>query len=66
MSTSKKKLLVFIPSIEDGGVEKNLFIILNYLKLKIKDVHLLTFDSSKKNYFNKQIKIINPIFNFYF
>ena len=66
MSTSKKKLLVFIPSIEDGGVEKNLFIILNYLKLKIKDVHLRTFDSSKKNYFNKPIKIINPIFNFFF
>ena len=49
MSVHKKKLLVFIPSIEDGGVEKNLFIILNYLKIKIKDIHLLTFDDSKKN-----------------
>jgi glycosyltransferase involved in cell wall biosynthesis len=66
MSISKKKLLVFIPSIEDGGVEKNLFIILNYLKLKIKDIHLVTFDKSKKNYFSKQIKIINPILNFSF
>ena len=48
MAINKKKLLVFIPSIEDGGVEKNLFIILNYLKLKIKDIHLVTFDDSKK------------------
>ena len=66
MVTHKKKLLVFIPSIEDGGVEKNLFIILNYLKLKIKNIHLLTFDDSKKKYFNNKIKIINPIFNFSF
>ena len=43
-----------------------MFIILNYLKIKIKDVHLLTFDDSKKNYFNNKIKIINPIFNFKF
>jgi len=66
MAISNKKLLVFIPSIEDGGVEKNLFIILNYLKLKIENIHLLTFDDSKKNYFNNKIKIINPIFNFSF
>ena len=31
----KKRLIIFIPSIEDGGVEKNLFIISNYLKKKI-------------------------------
>ena len=66
MAIDKKKLLVFIPSIEDGGVEKNLFIILNYLKIKIRDIHLLTFDNSKKNYFNSKIRIINPQFNFFF
>ena len=27
-----KKLIIFIPSIEDGGVEKNLFVVSNYLK----------------------------------
>ena len=26
-----KKLIIFIPSIEEGGVEKNLFIVSNYL-----------------------------------
>ena len=66
MVIPKKKLLVFIPSIEDGGVEKNLFVILNYLKLKIENIHLLTFDDSKKVYFNNKIKIINPFFNFSF
>ena len=66
MAINKKKLLVFIPSIEDGGVEKNLFIILNYLKLKINDIHLITFDDSKKSYFDNKIKIINPRFNFFF
>ena len=59
-----KNLIIFIPSIENAGVEKNLFIILNYLKLKIKNIHLLTFDDSKKNYFDNGIKIINPKFNF--
>ena len=27
-----KKIIIFIPSIENGGVEKNLFIVSNYLK----------------------------------
>ena len=29
-----KKLIIFIPSIEEGGVEKNLFTIANYLVQK--------------------------------
>ena len=27
-----KNILIFIPSIENGGVEKNLFVVSNYLK----------------------------------
>ena len=34
MEKNKKKVIVFIPSIEDGGVEKNLFLILNYISRK--------------------------------
>tara|TARA_Y100000816_G_scaffold156515_1_gene111660 strand:- start:758 stop:862 length:105 start_codon:yes stop_codon:yes gene_type:complete len=30
-----KKLIFFIPSIEEGGVEKNLFLVANYLAKKI-------------------------------
>ena len=34
---ANKKIIIFNPSIEDGGVEKNLFIISNYLANKISD-----------------------------
>ena len=63
MNNQKKKLLVFIPSIEGGGVEKNLFIILNYLKKKIENIQLITFDNKKKSSFSKEIEILNPLFN---
>ena len=42
-----KKLIIFIPSIEDGGVEKNLFIISNYLIKKIENITLITYDNSQ-------------------
>ena len=56
----QKKLIIFIPSIEGGGVEKNLFIIGNYLTNKIDRISLIT--SSKKNTkkFNNKIKLITP------
>ena len=43
----QKKLILFIPSIEGGGVEKNLFIIGNYLSNKIDKISLIT--ASKEN-----------------
>ena len=55
----KKKLIIFMPSIEIGGVEKNLYLISNFLAKKINDVSLITADNKKKNYF-KKIKIITP------
>ena len=39
---NNKKLIIFMPSIEGGGVEKNLFIIANFLSTKIKDLSLIT------------------------
>jgi glycosyltransferase involved in cell wall biosynthesis len=60
----KKKLIIFMPSIEIGGVEKNLYIISNFLAKKITDVSLITANNDKKNNFRK-IKIITPkIFSF--
>ena len=51
---NKKRLIIFIPTIEDGGVEKNLFIISNYLKDKIKNVCLITVSNQfKKNSIKK-------------
>ena len=46
-----RELVVFIPSIENGGVEKNLFLLLSYLSKKIEKIHLVTtsFNLKKKN-----------------
>ena len=66
MEKNKKKLIVFIPSIEDGGVEKNLFLILNYISKKIGSIDLITFNNNNNYRFNKKINIINPYLNFSF
>tara|TARA_A100000164_G_scaffold370974_1_gene397913 strand:- start:2455 stop:3552 length:1098 start_codon:yes stop_codon:yes gene_type:complete len=56
----QKKLIIFIPSIEGGGVEKNLFIISNYLASKINDISLITVSNSFKYKFSKKIRFISP------
>lgn len=53
-----------MPSIEGGGVEKNLFIVSNYLSIKLKEVILITV-SKKFNHLFKNIKIVNPGANFW-
>jgi glycosyltransferase involved in cell wall biosynthesis len=60
----QKKLIIFIPSIEDGGVEKNLFIISNYLSTKINNIELITCNNNYKNKFSSKINIISPNNNF--
>ncbi len=50
------KLIIFMPSIEMGGVEKNLFIISNYLSSKFKETTLVTSSTNTQN-LNKKIKI---------
>ena len=55
-----KKLLIFIPSIEGGGVEKNLFIISDYLKDKIKNISVITISNKFKNRFSSKIRFISP------
>ena len=55
----QKKLVIFMPSIEGGGVEKNLFIISNYLIDKIEDISLITISNSFKKKFNKKIRFIS-------
>ena len=56
----KKTLLIFSPTIEDGGVEKNLYNISNFLSQKLESVYLLTANSNKKSKFNHKIKFISP------
>jgi len=55
-----KKLLIFIPSIEDGGVEKNLYIICNYLSKYILNIDLLTTSFDKKKFFSSKINFFGP------
>ena len=60
-----KKLVIFMPSIEGGGVEKNLFIISNYLSNKVKNISLITCSLNFKKRFNNKIKFISPKYNFW-
>lgn len=57
-----KEVVVFHPSIEGAGVEKNLYIITNYLSQKLNKVSLITCDK-KKNKFSKKVNIIRPFLN---
>jgi glycosyltransferase involved in cell wall biosynthesis len=59
-----KTLIIFNPSIEDGGVEKNLFLISNYLADKIKNVILISTSFKKKNLFSKKIHFSYVYFKF--
>ena len=59
----KKKLIIFMPSIEGGGVEKNFFIISNYLSKIFKDTIIIT-SIDKFNYKLNSTNIINPSFKF--
>lgn len=61
MEKIKKRLIIFMPSIDGGGVEKNLFIISNFLSSKLNEIVLITFDTRFNTKFDKKIKIINAI-----
>jgi len=61
----KKKILIFIPSIEDGGVEKNLFVVSNYLNANNFSVEILTCNKDKSKKFTKGIKFIGNNNNFW-
>ena len=50
-----KKIIFFMPSIEGGGVEKNLFLLSNYLSKKLKIIMQIS-----RNQFNKRIQFISP------
>ena len=51
-----------MPSIEGGGVEKNLFIISNFLGKKFKSSQLITASKSYNSKF-RSLKVINPKIN---
>ena len=59
----EKEIIMFIPSIEGGGVEKNFFIVSNYLS-KYKKVSVITISKSYKPRFNSKIKLITTKYGF--
>ena len=54
----KKNVIIFIPSIEDGGVEKNLYEVSNYLTKNSIDLEILTSNNNMSFKFLKSIKFI--------
>lgn len=60
MIKTKKNLVLFMPFIGGGGVEKNLYIIANYLSLKFNNLLLCTISTKYKKKFDKSIKFIVP------
>ena len=45
---TKKELILFMPFIGGGGVEKNLFILSNYLSKKFKKITICTGSINRK------------------
>ncbi len=60
-----RDLIIFIPSIEGGGVEKNLFYITNYIQSKFRNIYLVTANKLNQNLFGKNIKLIMPNTNYF-
>ena len=60
-----RSLLIFVPSIEDGGVEKNLFLIANFLVSKGLIVNVITANLNKKEKFNKKVNFISSNSHFF-
>lgn len=60
-----KELIIFMPSIEGGGVEKNLFLITNFLARKLKKITLITVSKKFSKNFNSLVKIKTVKSNFW-
>ena len=61
----KKKLVLFMPSLEGGGVEKNFFLIANFLIKKLDDVSVITISKKYRYKFNKKISFISTKYFFW-
>ena len=51
MNKRKKNLIIFIPFIGGGGVEKNLFLISNFLSKKVQSLKVCTISKKFRNKF---------------
>ena len=50
---------------DGGGVEKNLYILLNYLEKKVNKIILITYDSTMEESLKKILKLLILLRNFF-
>ena len=55
----KKKLIIFIPHLNIGGVEKNFYIISNFLVKKLKDISIITINKNISKKLGNKANIIS-------
>ena len=61
----EKRFIVFMPTVNvGGGVEKNFFIITNYLSSRLRKITVITLSKSVKLKLNNKIRVICPKVNF--
>ncbi len=53
-----------MPSIEGGGVEKNLFLVCNYLVKKVRNLKVITISKNFKRKFSNSIEVVTYSYNF--
>ena len=56
---NKKEIVIFMPSIDGGGVEKNFFLITNYLSTKFNKISVISLSSEQKAKLKPGIKFIS-------
>ena len=60
-----KKVVIFIPSIEFGGVEKNLYILIEYLQKMFPKIFIVTASKVNQRINKKKVEIISPTSNYW-
>ena len=55
----KKEIIIFMPTIGDGGVEKNFFLIANYLSKKFDKISVVSLSKDKRQKLNSKINFIS-------
>jgi len=48
---NQKKIIIFMPTIDGGGVEKNFFLITNYLSTKFRNISVVSLSNSYQKKF---------------
>ena len=60
-----KTLIVFFPSIESGGVEKNFYYLINHFSLNFEKIIIITSSHIKKKLLPKKIEYLKPKSSFW-